>query len=207
MKKSIRSLAVAAALAMATLVSSFAQAQENFLGEIRWVPYNFAPRGWAFCDGQLLPIAQNTALFSLLGTTFGGDGRYNFALPDLRGRTQLHAGGGAGLTPRFLGEQGGVEEVALTQQEMPAHNHVLKAYSGMGKFTNPNGASLARPGVNTAGKWSYDDIFPFSDRPPGAPLAPTSIGNTGGGQPHENMQPFTTLTCIIALQGIFPSRD
>jgi len=204
-----KSLLVITVLVAAACMPAMSYAQDNFLGEIRWVPYNFTPRGWATCDGQLLPISQNTALFSLLGTTYGGDGQTTFALPDLRGRTPIHRGNGPGLSTRYLGEQGGAEVATLTEQQIPAHNHALKAHTGVGKVTSPAGAAIARPGVRKTpdGPWSYADLYSFVNAVPAYVMAPGSIGSTGGGQPHENMSPFTTLTCIIALQGIFPARD
>lgn len=164
---------------------------EPFLSEIRIMSFVFAPKGWALCNGQLLPINQNQALFSLLGTTFGGDGRVNFALPDLRGRTPIHVGSG-----HTLGERGGEQAHTLSIAEMPTHAHVLNA-SGLGSGgINPTGAALGN-----AGSQVY-----------GAPqaltsLSPGSVTNTGGSQAHLNMQPFLTLNFSIALQGIFPSPN
>ena len=169
---------------------------DPFIGEVQWFAGNFAPRGWALCDGQLLPIAQYSALFSILGTTYVGDGRTSFALPDVRGRVLIHKGSGPGLTPRNLGAKSGVENVTLTSAQMPSHSHTLVASSGPATETNPTGNTLASPGRTRL----YD-----SD------AANTSMGhsiaNTGGGQSHTNVQPFNTLNCIIALQGIFPSRN
>ena len=162
---------------------------EPFLSEIRIMSFPFAPKGWAECNGQLLPINQNQGLFSLLGTTYGGDGRVNFGLPDLRGRTPLHVGSG-----HTLGERGGQEAHTLTSSEMPTHNHAVTASSSTGNTPIPTGALLASP-LNQ----SY--------RPLDAPtaLAPDTVANVGGSQAHQNMQPFLVLNFCIALQGIFPS--
>jgi microcystin-dependent protein len=164
---------------------------EPFLSEIRIMSFNFAPKGWAFCNGQLLPINQNQALFSLLGTTFGGDGRVNFALPDLRARVPIHVGSG-----HTLGERGGEQAHTLSIAELPAHNHPLNANSGVGNATTPAGAVLAKASAATYGP--VDSLVA---------MLPSSISNTGGSQPHLNMQPFLALTFCIALQGIFPSPN
>jgi microcystin-dependent protein len=174
-----------------------AAAQEPYLGEIRFVGFNFAPTGWAQCNGQLLSIAENTALFSLLGTTFGGDGKTTFALPDMRGRVPLGIGQGTGLTARTLGETGGQEKVTLTIAEIPKHRHALAAASGSADSKAPKGDVLA----NSSTAAIYSTTAPTVD------LAAASIGVQGGGQPHENMQPFLGMNCIIALQGIFPPRN
>jgi microcystin-dependent protein len=164
---------------------------EPFLGELRLFPYNFAPRGWAFCQGQILAIAQNTALFSLLGTTFGGNGQTTFALPDLRGRVAVSSGQGPGLSPYDLGQSGGTESVTLTSNEMPQHAHTIGGTNSASTGSRPGGK------VNAAGG-AYSDT---SD----APMQPT--GGTGGSQPHGNVQPYLTLNYCIALEGIFPSRN
>ena len=173
---------------------------DPWLGEIALVPYNFAPRGWAFCDGQILPIAQNTALFALLGTTYGGNGQTTFALPDLRGRVPMHTGGGQGpgLSAYSLGEQGGVENVVLIQGQMPVHNHLENVSSANGTSDNPSNAILAR---NASG------VPQYGTGAPNAAMAAGAIANAGGGQPHENRPPFLGLNYIIALEGIFPSRN
>ncbi len=168
---------------------------EPFIGEIAIVPYNFAPRGWALCNGQILSISQNTALFSLLGTTFGGDGRTTFALPDLRGRVPLHSGQGPGLGNRVLGESAGVEEVQLTEVEMPAHDHTLMASDNKANDRHPAGHVLARRHRN------------FADSANLVAMHDDAVTPAGGGSPHENMQPYLALNFIIALEGIFPSRN
>ena len=167
---------------------------DPFVAEIRMFAGNFAPRGWATCDGQLLPIAQNTALFSLLGTTYGGDGRTNFALPNLQGRAPMQPGQGPGLSLRYLGEQGGQEAVTLQESQMPVHNHPLAA-AGAAATTGTPAASVSLA-QTSAGTSIYG---------PAADLQ--SLGTpAGGSQPHNNMQPYLALTFIIALQGIFPPR-
>jgi microcystin-dependent protein len=162
---------------------------EPFLSEIRILSFGFAPKGWAFCNGQLLPINQNQALFSLLGTTFGGDGRVNFALPDLRGRVPMHVGSG-----HVLGERAGQESHTLTQQEYPTHNHLANVVNSNAN-AGPTGHFFAA--ANTL----------YQPAPANTQLAPTTISNVGGGQPHANLQPFLTLSFAIALQGIFPSQN
>jgi microcystin-dependent protein len=174
-----------------------ARAQDPFIGEIRLVPYNFAPQGWAFCEGQLLSIAQNTALFSLLGTNFGGNGVTTFALPDLRGRVPVGVGQGPGLPNVSLGEIAGEPYHTLTINEMPAHTHAAVAHAGNGSADAPGNLLPAR---NPAG-------IPAYGAGGDAALAPEAIGTTGGSQPHNNMQPYLGLHYIIALQGIFPSRN
>jgi microcystin-dependent protein len=157
---------------------------------------NFAPQGWAFCDGQLLAVSQNDALFSLLGTIYGGDGRTTFGLPDLRGRIPIHAGSGPGLTTRKLGAKAGVERVTLAVNELPSHSHApFKASDSPGATPDPGGQAL-----NSAGTDVYvDDLSPVA-------MSAQAIGNTGGSQPHGNLQPFLCIHFIIALFGIYPSR-
>jgi microcystin-dependent protein len=167
-----------------------------FLGEIRLLPYNFAPQGWAFCNGQLLPITQNTALFSLLGTTYGGNGTNNFALPDLRGRVPISSGQGPGLTNYFLGEVAGSENVTLTSNEMPTHIHQVVANNGPGSATRPAGAVPARTGTSN-----------YAAAPDGTAMNAGMISSAGGSQPHQNLQPLLVLNFCIAMQGIFPSRN
>jgi microcystin-dependent protein len=162
---------------------------EPFLSEIRIMSFVFAPKGWALCNGQLLPINQNQALFSLLGTTFGGDGRVNFALPDLRGRTPIHVGSG-----HTLGERGGEQAHTLSIAELPTHTHVLQASTTAAAATNPATNVLA----------GADIYAPLAN---GVAMQPASVTNVGGSQAHLNMQPFLTLSFCIALQGIFPSPN
>lgn len=171
---------------------------EPFVGEIRMFAGNFAPRSWAFCDGQLLAVSQNDALFSLLGTIYGGDGRTTFALPDLRGRIPVHAGSGPGLSARALGARGGQERVTLTTASMPAHRHSLMASSGA--------ASDSQPGGRAVGVAAGGNVY-------GGGGALGSMGGnalstqSGGAGPHDNMQPFLCINFIIALFGIYPSRS
>ena len=171
---------------------------EPFIAEIKIFAGNFAPRGWAFCNGQLLPIAQNTALFSLIGTTYGGDGRTTTALPDLQGRAPMHPGQGPGLTNRRLGERGGTETVTLTEAQMAAHNHTAQGSSSTGNSNSPGGHLMAR-GVGRGANLYHNA--------PSATGAMVTPGNTGGGQPHTNLQPFLAMNFIIALVGLYPSRS
>ena len=171
---------------------------DPFVAEIRIFPFNFAPKGWAWCDGQLLPISQNTALFSLLGTTYGGDGKSTFALPDLRGRAPMHPGQGSGLSPHQLGEMGGVEAVTLQQSEMPAHTHVLQA--------NAAPADLQLPGPTRSPARSTGGNAYAATTSQLTPLAPEALTPTGGSAPHNTMMPFTAVSFCIALQGVFPPR-
>ena len=176
---------------------------EPTLAEIRMFAGNFAPRGWALCDGQLLPIAQKTALFSILGTMYGGDGRTTFGLPDLRGRVAMHAGSGPGLTTRILGEKSGVEQVVLNTNQLPSHSHTAIA----------NAVQPAGNRNDAAGNFWADDAASSSATYHTGPANTTmnanavQIGNSGGGQPHTNLQPFQCVNYIIALVGIFPSRS
>jgi len=172
---------------------------EPFIGQIMIVGFNFPPRNWAFCDGQLLSIAQNTALFSLLGTTYGGNGQTTFALPDLRGRVPVHAGQGPGLTPRPLGQSAGSETVTLITSQMPAHTHSLQAFNNGGDQPNPQGNILAA--ANQIGQNIYTNVNPDTT------MSPLSLGTAGGSQPHNNMQPYLVLNFCIALYGIFPPRS
>lgn len=171
---------------------------DPFVAEIRIFPFNFAPKGWAFCDGQLLPLSQNTALFSLLGTVYGGDGKSTFALPDLQGRAPMHPGQGPGLSLHDLGEEGGSETVTLLESEIPAHAHTLMCIAVPADTNLPEGTTIAR----TVGATPY---LP----PAGAPLTPMSLNSlsvAGGSLPHNNMQPYLTFNFCIALQGVFPPR-
>jgi microcystin-dependent protein len=171
---------------------------EVFLGQIILVPYNFAPRGFAFCQGQILSISQNTALFSLLGTTYGGNGQTTFALPDLRGRVPNSSGQGPGLSNYSLGEQSGVESVTLIPSQMPQHTHALNCYTEDGNQGNPNPNVFATSGATPP---------PYSNQTPNAQMATTSIGLAGGSQPHDNRSPYLALNYCIALEGIYPSRN
>lgn len=167
---------------------------EPFLAEIRMVSFAFAPRGWALCNGQLLPINQNQALFALLGTTYGGNGQTSFALPNLQGRTPVHDGGGL-----VLGTTGGQQAVTLSPAELPAHAHALAATADVASSTAPTGAVPAKKPRFGA------DVYATAANQ--TPLAPGSLASVGGGQAHSNMQPFLTLNFVIALQGIFPSPN
>lgn len=172
---------------------------EPFIAEIRIFAGNFAPRGWAFCNGQLLPVSQNTALFSLIGTTYGGDGRTTTALPDLQGRSPMHPGRGPGLTDRRLGEQGGAEAVTLTESQMPGHAHSLRASPDTGDLNAPSSnRSIARSGGGFAYQQSSSNL---------AALDQASSQDAGGSQAHNNLQPYLTINFIIALVGLFPSRS
>lgn len=164
---------------------------EPFLAEIRIVGFNFAPRGWAFCDGQILPINQNQSLYSLLGTTYGGDGRTSFALPDLRGRTPIHRSDG-----HTLGQKGGAETITLTAAEIAAHTHSVKASTAVADQTVPTDRILGA-----------DDIYRNPEAANMTALRSGTVTNAGGGQAHDNMQPFLALDFCIALQGLFPSRN
>jgi microcystin-dependent protein len=171
---------------------------EPFLGQIILVPYNFAPRGWAFCNGQILPISQNTALFSLLGTTFGGNGQTTFALPDLRGRVPNGSGQGPGPSNYDLGQVAGTETVTLTVNQMPMHNHLVNVNSGDGTGARVENTFLSNSGTELL----YD-----SAQTTAGTMAPQMISNAGGNQPLETLQPYLTLNYCIALEGIFPSRN
>jgi len=174
---------------------------DNFVAEIRIFPFNFAPKGWAFCDGQLLPISQNTALFSLLGTTYGGDGKSNFALPNMQGNTPMQQGQGSGLSLRDLGELGGEQTVTLLQTEIPSHTHTVQAADLVGGLKDPannfwsSGLKIG-PSIYTASGTGNNDVQ----------MHPLGTSITGGSLPHNNMMPYLTLNFCIALQGIFPAR-
>jgi microcystin-dependent protein len=171
---------------------------DPFVAEIRIFPFNFAPKGWAWCHGQLMPLSQNTALFSLLGTTYGGNGKSNFALPDLQGCAPMHPGQGPGLSLHDLGETGGSETVTLLESEIPAHSHAVRAVGGdPGDLQAPSPArSIARSGNG----------FAYVSGPIDTSLAPEALPPAGGSLPHNNMQPYLTCYFCIALQGVFPPR-
>ena len=170
---------------------------DPFIAEVRIMACNFAPRGWAFCDGQLLPISQNTALFSLIGTTYGGDGRTTTALPNLVDRMPMHPGNGPGLTPRRLGERVGVNAVTLTEAQIPSHTHQVMGNKGTANHPEPNGQELAKG--NT--------IFSNSLAAPIEQLASNTLQSNGGGQSHSNQSPYLNLNFVIALVGTYPSRS
>lgn len=171
---------------------------DPFVAEIRIFGFNFAPKGWAFCDGQLLPLSQNTALFSLLGTTYGGDGKSNFALPDLQGRVPMHPGQGPGLSLHDLGETGGSDMVTLLESEIPAHSHMLMASNEVGDYPTPDGASFSR--VTT------DNIYQSDTNTNLVSMSDQALAPAGGDLPHNNLQPYLTVSFCIALQGVFPPR-
>jgi microcystin-dependent protein len=171
---------------------------DPFVAEIRIFPFNFAPTGWAFCDGQLMPLSQNTALFSLLGTTYGGDGKSTFALPNMQGNAPMHPGQGPGLSLHDLGEGGGSDTVTLLESEIPAHSHSVRVDAAdPGEDRTPAQEALAR---STGGNLY---ALPTSL----VQLAPQTLAPAGGDQPHNNLQPYLTLNFCIALQGVFPPRS
>lgn len=165
-----------------------------YLGEIRMFAGNFAPVGWAFCDGSLIPISENDFLFNLIGTTYGGDGQNTFALPDLRGRLPMHMGTGAGLTSRVIGESGGVETVTLTTSQIPVHSHAPLAVSGNGNQSTPQN-----------GVWAGAANSIYNSNAPNLAMNATLGGSVGGSQPHDNLMPYLAVSFIISLFGTFPS--
>ncbi len=169
---------------------------DPFVAEIRIFPFNFPPRGWAWCDGQLLPLSQNTALFSLLGTTYGGNGKSNFALPDLQGRSPMHPGQGPGLSLHDLGETGGSETVSLLESEIPSHSHALNVSAADGVTGSPVGQQFA----SGVGIGMYAPVGPVVS------LSDNALAPAGGDAPHNNLQPYLTFYFNIALQGVFPPR-
>jgi microcystin-dependent protein len=208
-RKSVKSLCIvlgAGAIVAGLSVSPKANAQEPFLGEIKMVGFNFAPRGWAFCDGQILSISSNTALFSLYGTTYGGDGRTTFGLPDLKGRSAIHPGSGAGLSPISQGQKGGQESVTLTQNQMPSHTHDTTTVSLLLASAVPGDTTVAANRVLGANQI-------YASSPPTRFMSEQSVvvvvtnENAGGGQSHENRSPFLGIYHVCALQGIYPSRN
>lgn len=171
---------------------------EPFIGEIRMFAGNFAPRGWSFCDGELLAVSQNDALFSLLGTIYGGDGQSTFGLPDLRGRIPIHAGAGPGLSPKQLGGKAGAEDVTLTVNTLPAHTHTLQVTNNPASTQQPANGVYARAQV---------DAYIREQNPSAVNMSSQAITAVGGSQAHTNLQPFLCINFIIALFGIYPSRQ
>ena len=167
-----------------------------FIGEIRMFAGNFAPVGWAFCDGSLIPISENDALFNLIGTTYGGDGQTTFALPDLRSRVPVHAGNGPGLSTYSLGQAGGVEQVTLTTQQLPSHGHAVIASTNAGTQGVPTGGVLA----------ASTSVALYNSNAPNNQMHTGTVGQAGGSQPHDNLQPFLCINFILSLFGIFPSH-
>ena len=165
---------------------------QPFIGEIRMFAGNFAPVGWAFCDGSIIPIDQNDALFNLIGTTYGGDGQTTFALPNLQSRVPVHVGPGFAL-----GQSGGVESVTLTTSQIPAHSHVPLCNTAVGTAQGPDGAFWALPSSGTI----------YSTAAPTLPMSPSAVGSSGGSQPHDNMLPFLVINFILSLFGVFPSQS
>ncbi|MBU7315156.1 phage tail protein [Paenibacillus oleatilyticus] len=172
---------------------------DSFLGEITMFAGNFAPKGWAFCNGQLIPIAQNTPLFSILGTQYGGDGKTTFALPNLQGAAPMHWGNGPGLTPRNIGQSGGSRTVTLLTSQLPAHTHLVNS-AAMGSGTTVEGMLWAK----TPGRVGGAAYGGFTNS---VPMHPGAVQSAGGSQPHNNMQPYLAIHFIICLNGMFPPRD
>ncbi len=166
-----------------------------YVGEIRMFAGNFAPAGWALCQGQLLAISQNETLFNLIGTTYGGDGQSTFALPNLQGRVLIHAGQGPGLSSHILGETGGVETVTLITNQIPAHSHVPQAAAATGSQSSPSNNI-----------WGASANLPYSQNAPASAMSAAAIGFAGGSQPHDNMVPYLVINFIISLFGVFPSQ-
>jgi microcystin-dependent protein len=203
----------AAVLALGTslaIAPQKAQAQaEPFLGQISAFANSFCPRGWAEANGQLLPISSYSALFSLMGTTYGGDGRTTFALPDLRGRSIVHPGTGPGLSPYAWGQRGGTETRTLTINELPSHNHMVNANNGQNGFADRKGPGndfLGSPSYNAPGN-PAEDIYIYSDQDPNQQMYPRMIENTGGRQPFDIRDPYLAVRMCVALQGLYPSRS
>lgn len=175
---------------------------EPFLAEVRLFGFNFPPRGWAQCDGSILPISQNQSLYSLIGTVYGGDGRTTFGLPDLRGRTPLHEGQGTGLTQRNLGSDGGEERHTLTLEEIPAHSHVFEGNRNQASQNEPGGSTLA-----AKKRRAYARYAGAPDAGSAVDMHAQTVSSVGNGTAHENMQPFLAVNFCIAMQGLFPSRN
>lgn len=178
---------------------------DQFIAEIRIFPFNFAPTGWATCDGQLIPISQNTALFSLLGTTYGGDGKSTFALPNLQGSVPMQQGQGQGLSLRDLGEMSGADNITLLMTEIPVHTHTAQISNQTATLSGPEGNVPARIAYDT-GTTSGTGVA-YSATTPTVQMAPQALSMAGGGLPHNNLQPYLTLTFCIAMQGVFPQRS
>ena len=171
---------------------------QPFVGEIRMFGGNFAPAGWAFCDGQVMPISENDTMFNLIGTTYGGDGQETFGLPDLQGRVPMHAGQGPGITQNYqIAEKGGLETVTLTSNQIPVHNHAVLASTDFGQSPQPQGALFAQPTTGTM----------YAAGSPLVNLNANTLSTAGGSQPHENMQPYLTVSFIISLFGNFPTQN
>lgn len=207
--KKILSIALLSVACISPLQTAWAQ--EPLLGEIRWFGFSFCPRGWAGAEGQLLSIASNDALFALYGTIYGGDGRTTFGLPDLRGRVQLGAGSGPGLSDYPMGQKSGSESVTLTEAEIPAHNHSIKVSPSTASYSDGANGVLATAAASSnkdKEKKSIDDVYIY-DGPGTATqsLAADSMDNTGGGGSHNNLPPYLTLKACVAVEGIFPSRN
>lgn len=196
-KAAVAAGAIAAGMSLSGAATPANAQSEPFIGQIMMVGYTFCPRGWADANGQLLAISSNTALFSLYGTTFGGDGRTTFALPDLRGRVPINLGQGAGLSSRQLGQSGGSETNTLTANQLPPHSHSLNGTTAGANAVDPSGNTLANTGRNNT----------YNTGAPNAQMNAGSIGSAGGGQAVNNMPPFLTVRYCVALQGIFPSRS
>lgn len=196
---SVATLGLSSALAIAPSASA---GNDVFLGEIILVGYTFCPRGYASAEGQLLAISQYSALFSLYGTTYGGDGRTTFALPDLRGRVPMGLGNGPGLSSRQLGQKGGAENRSLTTSQLPSHSHAVNATNEDGDRPGPGGKLLAAAPPGGAGTETI-----YSDQPATKQMSASMIGNTGGGQPVDTQDPYTVMRYCVATQGIFPSRS
>ncbi len=197
-RSALLSTVLGACLALGTLALPQTAQADPFLGEVVCGGWNFCPSGWGECNGQLLPISENSALFTLLGTTFGGDGQSTLGLPNVQGRTMLGTGQGAGLSSRILGETGGQETVTLTANQIPAHSHGLAANGGVEKSASPVSKIL---GVSPASAKMY------SSQASNVQLKSDALSNVGGSQPHANLQPYLAVKCCIALQGIFPSQQ
>lgn len=204
-----RALAAFAApltVALGLTTATPAAAQDFWLGQIVMGGWNFCPRTTTGADGQLLPISQYSALFSLYGTMYGGDGRTTFGLPDLRGRVPMHTGNGPGLTPRLQGQKFGTETVTLTTSQMPSHNHIVNSTFTDGDKNGPGSDFLAVPSDAATGT-KYDDLDIYHNGPPNRTMDPAMISNTGGNLPHPNIQPVQVIRYCVVLQGIFPSRN